>query len=45
MIQLDERMEKFNQKLFAVLELNFNTIWSMQVKQSWDFIELAFSHQ
>ena len=45
MIQLHERLEKYNQKLFAVMELNFNTIWSMQVKQSWDFMEQAFSHQ
>ena len=26
MIQLHERLEKYDQKLFAVMELNFNTI-------------------
>ena len=45
MIHLHEGMEKFNQNVFPVLELNFNTIWSMQFKQSWDFMEQAFSHQ
>ena len=45
MIQLHERMEKFNQKLSAVVELNFNKIWNTEVKQSWDFMEQAFSHQ
>ena len=45
MIQLHERSEKYNQKLFAVMELNFNTIWRTAVELSWDFIEQAFSHQ
>ena len=32
-------------KNFAVMKLNFNTVWSMQVKQSCNFMEQAFSHQ
>ena len=38
-------MEQFNQKLFAVMELHFNTIWSTKVKQLWDLMEQAFCHQ
>ena len=45
MVQSHEHMEKFNQNPSVVMELNFSTIWSMQVKQSWDVMEQAFSHQ